>query len=91
MTQSPRFPSVFEAGRLTLDIEHVAAYPGYIKTEHWDRRYTGIGQGLFLFAFAVKLSHDAELAGRLSLHVADAMARGYLPTFYPKLSGELAP
>ena len=83
----PRFPSVFEEGRHTLYIEHVAASPGNVKTELWDRRYTGIGQALL--AFAVKLSHDGGLEGRLSLHVADAVALGFYRQLNQKLSGGL--
>ncbi len=83
----PRFPSVFEEGRHTLYIEHVAASPGNVKTELWDRRYTGIGQALL--AFAVKLSHDGGLEGRLSSHVADAVALGFYRHLDQKLSGGL--
>ena len=74
-------------GRPTLYIEHVAASPGNLKTEVWNRRYTGIGQALL--AYSVKLSLDQGMEGRVSLHVADTVALGFYKRLNEKMQGGL--
>jgi hypothetical protein len=83
----PGFPSMHEAGRQTLYLEHLAASPGNLKTEVWDRRYTGVGQALL--AYAVKLSLELGMEGRLSLHAANGGAVSFYQHLNRKLGGGL--
>lgn len=68
-------PSQFDDSQKTLYIEHIAASPWNQNTELWQRRYGQIG--IALLAYAVKLSQDRGLGGRVSLHASNNSALAF--------------
>jgi hypothetical protein len=92
------FPSVHQAGKKLLYLEHIAASPGNQTTELWNRRFKAVGAALF--AYAILLSHLRGFEGRVGLHVADSEAEGFYrrlhekcenTLFYPDRSGVAGP
>jgi len=69
------FPSVHQPGKTVLYGEHIAAAPGNMDTELWDRRFGRVGAAMF--AYAVLISHQRGFDGRLGLHSADAESLGF--------------
>lgn len=69
------FPSVHQAGKKLLYLEHIAAAPGNQSTELWHRRFKVIGATLF--AYAILLSNLRGLEGRVGLHIGDSEAEGF--------------
>lgn len=53
-----------------LYIEHLCLSPGNLPTKLWKSRFVGLGWSLF--AYAIHLSRENGLNGRVGLHAADA-------------------
>jgi GNAT superfamily N-acetyltransferase len=94
----PDVEASHQHGKRVLYIEHLAAAPGNLTTELWDRRYAGVGAALF--AYAVLFSHQRGHEGRLGLHVADEAALRFYrhlndrcggALFYPERTGVPGP
>lgn len=95
----PDFDAIHQASKRVLYIEHLAAAPGNLTTELWERRFRGVGAALF--AYAVLVSHQRGFGGRLGLHVADEAALEFYrhlhskkcggALFYPEQSGVPGP
>jgi|GEM_PF-1694944 len=52
-----------------LYIEHICLSPGNLPTKLWNGRYAGLGWSLF--AFAIHLSRENGMNGRVGLHASD--------------------
>lgn len=63
------FPSAHNAGQNVLYLEHIAAAPGNIVTEIWNRKFRSVGSALL--AYSVLLSHQFGFEGRIGLHASD--------------------
>lgn len=55
------FSSVHSPGNVVLYLEHIAAAPGNLTTELWNRRFKAVGSALF--AYTVLLSHKCGFQG----------------------------
>ncbi|VTS01314.1 unnamed protein product [Gemmata massiliana] len=53
-----------------LYIEHLCLSPGSLPTKLWRERFAGLGMSLF--AYAIHVSRENGLNGRVGLHAADA-------------------
>jgi len=53
-----------------LYIEHLCLSPGNLETKLWKSRFSGLGWSLF--AYAIHMSQENGLGGRVGLHAADA-------------------
>jgi ribosomal protein S18 acetylase RimI-like enzyme len=92
------FESQVDAGDQTLYIEHLAAAPWNLNTELWRRQYGQIGTALL--AYAVKVSQDEGLNGRVSLHASNDSALTFYRNvgngrsallYFPEKTGVLGP
>ncbi len=81
------FESSCDPGNRTLYVEHLAASPGNLTTELWNRRYSRVGHALL--AYAVKLSQEQGTEGRVSLHASNAEALTFYEYLNQKLAGAL--
>lgn len=78
-------PSQMDSGQSTLYIEHVAAAPWNQNTELWRRKYRQTGTALL--AYAIKMSQDQAMDGRVSLHASNDSALA----FYRKVAENRTP
>lgn len=98
----PGFASQTAAGKQTLYIEHLGAFPGDIETATWGRRYRGVGMALL--AYAIHASTLKGFEGLLSLHASNAEALMFyravakkvkdamaLDLFHPERNGVVGP
>lgn len=53
----------------TLYIEHLCLSPGCLPTKLWRERFSGLGMSLF--AYAIHVSRENGMNGRVGLHAAD--------------------
>jgi len=78
-------PSQIDTGEMTLYIEHVAAAPWNQNTELWRRKYRQTGTAML--AYAIKMSQDQAMGGRVSLHASNDSALA----FYRKVAENRTP
>jgi hypothetical protein len=78
----PAFSSPNHPQKKLMYVEHMAAAPGNLATDLWEKRLGYVGQALL--AYAVLQSHQAGFEGLLGLHAADDEAEAY----YEKLNSD---
>jgi hypothetical protein len=83
----PDFSSIHQAGKKLLYLEHIAASPGSLTTELWNRRFQAVGAALF--AYAILLSDLRGFEGRVGLHIADSEADGFYRRLQEKCENAL--
>jgi|GEM_PF-3366042 len=85
----PDFPSEYQSGTTIVYIEHLAAFPGYLTSQIWNRKLTYLG--VPLVAFSVAQSKHQGFSGVVGLHVDSAAMIFYnrlpailgFPVFHP--------
>lgn len=81
------FSSPYDSAKRVMYVEHMAAAPGNLATDLWERRLSYVGQALL--AYAVLQSHQAGFGGLLGLHAADDEALAYYERLNSDFEGKL--
>jgi hypothetical protein len=83
----PAFNSPHDSAKRVMYVEHMAAAPGNLATDLWEKRLSYVGQALL--AYAVLQSHQAGFDGLLGLHAADDTALAYYEKLNSDFEGKL--